>query len=438
MRVIMGGKSISDGAMLEPQQTLYATAGTTGQVFVNLINCGENPVNSIEYTYTVGDKTYTENLTLDTPLSGQVGSYVTLDLAFTAPDAVGRYSIPVTVTKVNGEVNEFEGLGTLDVEVVPFLPVHRPLVEDYTGFWCGYCPEVYVLCKQMLDKYGHEFLSIAYHSGDSLMTMDDFPSSSYGLPKVYMGNRDEAIEYTIMEYLWQRERRKLAPADIDVTLYWDNADKRSLRPEASVKFVYDDPEAEYMLSYVVVEDDMSDPSWRQRNFFYNDDIKGPYWDLFCGKQYNVEGIIYDDVVMCYPDPMGVPGSLPSSISGGEEYTHSSVISLADATCKATGNENEGKYIIQDEGKLRVVALLIDGRTGYVCNAATSGYSAEAPVYGDVTGIECVTSGNDADVTGVEYYSLEGIRLSGMPSAGIYVVVRHMSDGTIAVEKKVAE
>ncbi len=439
MRVILRGEEASPSAVLEAKQTLYVAPGQEGNVFMTLTNGGACEINSIEYSYTTPDgQRISGDLTLDEPLAAQAGVSVTLDPAFVAPSVTGQYEIPVAVTKINGTPVEDFVEKPLSMEVVPFLPVHRPLIEDYTGLWCGYCPEVYVMCHQMADKYGKDFLSMEYHVNDNLQSVatENLPSDSYGLPKVYMGDRENTINYANMESLWTVERRTLAPADVEVSLYWNDEEHKTLRAESKVKFVYSDPEADYMMAYALVEDDMSSPEWKQRNYFYDKTLTGPYWDLFCGKGYNVSDIVYEGVIVNYPDPKGIDGSLPSDIVGEEEYKHDTLLALADATCKYSADvSSTGKYLIKDAGKLRVIALLIDGKTGNVCNAATTGYSADAPLYSDyVSDVRGVSDSAEAVCVEDIYYSIDGERLSSVPERGLYIRVSKMSDGTVNARK----
>lgn len=437
MRVILEGESSADAVMLEPQQTLYVAAGGEGPVYCNLSNCGETPVTSIEYTYTIDGRSYTKELALETPVEGKVGAYTTLDLIFEAPAEQGVFSVPVTVTKVNGHDNGYRGEpGVLQIESLPFLPVYRPAIEDYTGMWCGYCPEVYVLCHQMADKYGSDFISLAYHVNDELQSVSagHLASESYGLPLVYMVDRNKPMEYANMEYLWLRERRRLAPADIDLRLYWNDEAHTELRVESDVRFVYGRSDASYMIAYALVEDGMSSPGFRQRNYFYNKVMTGPYWDLFSMTSYNVTGIVYDEVVVDFPDTRGIMGSLPDEISSGEVYSHSAILRLADATCKYSSSESYGKNIILDSDKLRVVTLLIDGETGNVCNSATTGYSAGADLYGGSSSVSLPDAGDTSGCVNaeVEYYSIDGRRLHGIPEKGIYIKVCRHADGSCHV------
>ena len=191
-----------------------------------------------------------------------------------------------------------------------------------------------------------------------------------------------------------------------------------------------------MVAYALLEDGMSDPKWTQANDFGKDNFEGPYWDLFCGKEFMVKGIIYDDVVVSFPSPKGIEHSIPSAISGETDYKHSSILYLKDAVCQYIGAPTYGQSLIKDPDKLRVVALLIDGKTGNVCNAASSGYSKDAPLYKDPSGISLpVMNEEESETLSTDYFTLEGIRLNNLPENGTVIMVHHKADGTTVAEKR---
>lgn len=440
MRVILRGKTLADAAILEPQQTLYVAAGTSGKSYVALNNQGTTPINSIDYSYSYEvngqTQTFSKSLTLETPVTGQIGAYTTLDLDFEAPEVTGNYDVTLWVDKVNGVQNGSTETAVLNMEVLPFLPVNNPLIEDYTGLWCGYCPIVYVTLKQMVDKYGHDVLAMSYHTQDAMQGVptDDFPSSSYGAPKVYIGDRSTPVDNNNIEYIWLRERRKLAPVDINVNLFWVDASHKALRAEAALKFLNDESNADYMITYALVEDDMSDPSWRQDNQYTNSDYTGPYWDLFVKKPMKVSNLVFDDVVVNFPNTTGIQNSLPVNIVGQQEYKHySNPIYLKDAVC--VFNTEAGKSLIKNANKLRIVALVIDGKTGNVVNSASTPYSEYATVMDFPTGVD-MAEGEAAAVVSTDYFTFDGVRLAAAPANGACIVVDHLSDGTVRTTKRI--
>ena len=440
MRVIMKGETLEYGAELNPLQSLYVAPESEGMVYTDLNNLGTTQISSIEYSYTVSDKTgynktTTQEFKLDEPIPGKLGAYTTLDLPFESPDNIGKYQVDLRVDKINGEKNEYLGSSTFNMEVVPFLPVNRPLIEDYTGMWCGNCPGVYVTIRQMLDKYPGDMLSLSYHTEDRLqgVSTDQMPSSSYGLPRVYIGNRQDPVNNDNIESIWLRQRRQLAPADINVQLMWEDEAHTSLRAESNLKFIFDEEDADYMISYAMVEDDMSDPTWKQTNYYTDEHFEGPYWDLFCGQPHTVTGIVYDDVVLYYPDTKGIKESIPSTIEASKEYTHHASLPLAEAICRNANMKNYKESILKNKDNLRVVAVLIDGKTGNVLNSASTGYSKDAPLYIDPSGIDSPV-GAETFVESTEYYSIDGILLNTTPGNGVFISVSRMNDGSMKIKK----
>ena len=86
----------------------------------------------------------------------------------------------------------------------------------------------------------------------------------------------------------------------------------------------------------------------------------------------------------------------------------------------------GNPVVQDKSKLRAVVLLLDTATGQIVNAAKTGY-----IYG--ASVENVDG--SAEVTGIEYYDMTGLRCLN-PSDGIFIRLTRMSDGSVRTSKVV--
>lgn len=50
--------------------------------------------------------------------------------------------------------------------------VKKVLLEDYTGTWCGWCPEGAVVVEELLAAHPTNFIAVASHSGDQLAITD--------------------------------------------------------------------------------------------------------------------------------------------------------------------------------------------------------------------------------------------------------------------------
>ena len=79
------------------------------------------------------------------------------------------------------------GTSAQDVNV-DRVPVHRPLIEEYTGTWCGWCVRGLVGMELLRQRFGDEFIGVAYHNDDpmEIMYTNDFPSSFWGYPTAFI------------------------------------------------------------------------------------------------------------------------------------------------------------------------------------------------------------------------------------------------------------
>ncbi|MDE6272111.1 MAG: hypothetical protein K2M31_03795 [Muribaculaceae bacterium] len=436
MKVILQGDQATESAVLIPGK-VFGVCDESTVINATLFNYGVNPVAAIEYEFTTaGEEPRNGSMTLDSPLL--TGASIEVELPFDMPGR-GDYDYNLTLTKINGVDNQnIDKVSPLYVCSRPWIPQKRVLVEEYTGMWCGNCPEAYVTLKQLHDKYPDNLIILTFHSGDSLTTMSssDVPTPGVGAPRLKIDRLDDFKSYQYADNDIVEHLDVLAPADLSVDLFWSDDSRKTLRAQANLHFV-DPAEADrYRLAYALVEDGLSDPSWNQRNFYINADdytadwYKTDYWDLFIGKPFEVSGLVYDDVTLAFPDCHGIRESVPAIEAGGT-HSHFTLLNPNNTLINPTGAR-----AIKNNNKVRVVAVLIDKDTDKVVNAASSCYAANIPVYDDwLTGIDSVSSSNESDIISEEYFSVDGVRLADCPEKGLYIVIYHYADGTSCAAKR---
>jgi len=79
------------------------------------------------------------------------------------PDVPGIYSIKATYNNVTSNVVN------LEVEALGTRFQKRPVLEDYTGTWCGWCPRV-AYAIELLEDATDFAIPIAIHRGDTMET----------------------------------------------------------------------------------------------------------------------------------------------------------------------------------------------------------------------------------------------------------------------------
>lgn len=411
MQVLVDGVELVGNAA-EPTAfgTEYVLKGQSVDMPVSIVNTGKNDIKSISYTITTNGNTSGEK----TISVNNIGSYdsQTVMIPFTADADARKYTKTLTITKVNGAANEASQKSAEGV-VVTILekPTVMPVVEEFTGTWCGWCPVGFDGLEKMYEKYGDKVALIAVHYGDPMETSDYSPILAQvvdGFPSSFV-NRAYSVYPAAanLEYYIDYCLQQTVPAGIKTAAEWTNADKTAIKIQTSTTFAYSDEGVKYGIAYVLVEDGMKGEGsdWAQAN---NLSGNSTYKDLefWYNAGSKVSGLEFNHVaVAAWNLVSGVSGSISSNVKAGEVQKHNFNADIS------------GNKLIQDKSKLKIIALLIDQSTNVIVNAAQTTVGASG------TGIEAVKN-TAQEVVG--YYTVDGKRLAA-PVKGVNIV--RMSDGS---------
>lgn len=372
--------------------TAYTVLGTQGEVGVRLTNTGGNAVNSIAYTVTTEGKV-SEERTASTYLPNMMSTSV-CSLVFDADETTTPHAKTITITKVNGQPNN-AAVPTADgtLITVTHKPTYRPVIEEFTGTWCGWCPYGIAGMKSAHKKYGDKVVLIAAHASD-IMAIDDYSPilslvSSY--PSAFF-NREVSFypNSSNMSILIDQSLHRTTVADIDTKAYWDSEDQKGINLYTTTTFVYDSNEANYGIAYVLLANGLTGTtaSWAQSNNLSGQsgsDMEMLEWYTSGSK---VTGLKYDHVAIgAWGIKEGLEESLAPQITAGKEQKFAYTLSI------------EGNSLVQDKSQLSVVTLLIDNTTGIIMNATQT--KIEAPEANNINGITSSTNQT------VKYYNLQG-------------------------------
>lgn len=428
MVVVLDGDFKDNAAGVALAETLYAPVGKASSIEATLTNHGAKPVSSVSYSYKAGDVSGSGEVTLPTPVKAFFGATGEVSLPIDALPEMGTCDFSLTIDKVNGEENtDITATAVSQIEVIPFVPVNRPLVEEYTGMWCGYCPIGYIALETLRKDYGGYFVAAAYHNDDEIATLSDneYPSYISGFPASYVNRGMNEVYPGDLTAEWPKLRKSVPLADIDVSVAWEDADKTKLSATSTFRFIKDMNGADYKVGYILVADGLTNPDWKQSNYLTGDySLEGEYADLFINGSSYVYDLVYNDVVLSADGIFGVEGSVPADIKADTPYTHTFVFDTNSVV------NIDGAAVIQDSAKLRVIAFLYDSYSDEVLNSNSSDYASGDPF----SGLENVGVGN-AEVTSTEFYDLRGSRIF-KPASGLYLKSEKMSDGTRRVSKVV--
>lgn len=402
--------------------TTYAAVGEDFSVKASVSNIGASPVSSLGYSYSIDGKDFEKTIELDTPLNPDFVNNAVVEFPIDAVSELGDYTLDLKINSVNGGENESTlASASTTVSVLPFVPVHRPMLEEFTGTWCGWCTRGFWALEKLNELYGDDVVLAAYHNGDP-MAMSSYPVSVSGFPSAtlnrngiedpYYGNANDGFG---MKKEVEASMESVVPAAIEVKAWWANEDKTEISVKSEATFLEDKTNAGYKVGYLLINNGLTGEGsdWDQTNYFpnYASSYAGTDLEVLTTWPSSVPGLVFNDVVVDNSAMMGVDESVPADVVYNTPYESSFSFDI------------ESNSIIQDKDKLYVAAFIINPK-GTILNSIkvkVDGFSAVNAVESDVKEVSA------------EYYNLSGVRVAN-PGRGIFLKVTRLSDGTVRTSK----
>ena len=386
--------------------------GEEASIPITITNMGADVIKNISYTITTEGGSTTDEKELSVGSLALNGSKI-VNVPF-SPDAEARkYQKTFTITQVNGNPNTAsKNSATGFLITLKEKYSVTPVIEEFTGTWCQWCPRGTVGMEKVHETYGDQVVQIAVHSGDP-MEISAYSSILNTFCDGYPGSVTDRIyladpSFSSLKSVLATAFKRVAPASIALSAEWDSEAQKKVVFKTTTRFSYSDDNGQYGIAYVLVEDGLTGTgsNWAQKNAYSGNGTGDMAW---WGKQgSSVSGIEYNHVAVAgWSVQKGVNNSVNPTITAGEdqEYTYT-------ATLPTTSP-------IQDKTKLKAVVLLIDRTNGTIVNAAQSAIADFA------TGIQSVTVDNG--LSSDEWFDLSGRKLQ-TSQKGINII--RMSDGTV--------
>lgn len=409
----------------------YVAANEVAAIPAIVVNHGAYPLSYFEYSYVAGDAKGNGKCELSEPIA-KLGDSEIVELEVGPFTELGTSDITITIDTFNGqENNDAFKSGTATLHVLPFVPTTRPLVEEFTGLGCGYCPRGYVAMEEMKEELGDMFVGMAFHTQSYesgcmvVIPNSSFPVAVSGFPAGDI-DRQVMMDPSYFPSMWPSFQERIAPADVEVNIDWADDNQTEFVINSTVKFIEDHSNANYRLAIALVADNVYNDAWGQSNYYSGTSglPDTDLWNIFANGGSKVFGLKFNDVVAYFKDVKGIAGSIPSEISMGEEINYTYTIRKADV------KNISGQDFLNDDATVHAVAILIDGNTGYSANCNKSGDL----VFGGGNNAVNVIEGESV-VESVRYYDLQGREVAA-PAAGIFVKAEKLSDGTVRYNKVV--
>ena len=256
------------------------------------------------------------------------------------------------------DITPADNKATVQSFLTTMAPNRRMVVEEATGTWCGWCVRGIVGLREMRKEYGDRFIGIAVHSKDEMAEVNyaNFVVNDLGVtgyPACFV-NRDGVQRNPNPNKLKEFMETQMPPySEVNVAVegcYTSNG----FDVTASVTPFVDILNANYRVVFVVIEDGIHGV---QYNYYY--DGKSGEMGGFEKLPANVEMDFVDVARGAWPNPAGTGDSsvqLPAKLTGGQTEKVNYHISLRNTE-------------IQNPSKCHIIALVIDGKTGAITNAA---------------------------------------------------------------------
>ena len=417
MQVELSGFNAND-AYFEGFKDYYNQVNIATPINLTLLNRGYNGIKSIDYSYSVGDKKVSDHLTLDAPIPACLNASTEFTVTLPAIEAKGKYPVTFSIDKVNGEANSEVATANSTMAIYNKLPKHRPVMEEFTGTWCGNCSRGWI-GLEVMTRLHPDFIALAYHSGDVMQVIDqkqflgfDTENPSYPMANIDRVYTDIDPYYGAdmtpfgIEKLWKKQAEILAPASLETEAAF-TPDGKDIKAKAILEFPEDANDADkYSVEFVLVTDGLhgEGQAWEQSNYLEENekgDYPFPEADIFFAGSSSIPNMHYNDVVVATTRLRDGLIKLPAKVEAEKAFSIEGTISEVDSI------KNMANYpVIQDSKNLRIVALLLNEK-GQIVNGA------QAKVTGyETTGIRNInTNAAEADVPAI--YNLQGHRLQTM-------------------------
>ena len=376
-----------------------------------LQNNGINAIRQLTVEFGIdGEEKTTENFTLDEDWTINQNVIASIE-DISAKKATKNTNVTVKISAINGQPNTAtDAEGSYPVTIVPAgtdLP-RNVVIEEFTSTSCTACPVGYTAMETIHEEATDgRIIPVCIHV--NVPSTDPLTSTSFG--SVFNNYSDGSVPsstinrtysvYPVYDNLMQTATairdlpgiaKVWAEASLDKTTR-----KLTIKTKSSFAFDYSDGDKSFILSFGITQNDL-----------------GPYTQQngYSGSSYEVPGgwqsqpssvkLIYNNVARQLDRFSGIKGSIPTEIKAGQIYEYTHEITLL----QSIGNNYDN---------VNVIVYLLNASNGQIENACILKSLGD----GSYAGIEPVIDDFNESDAPVEYYNLQGVRVSN-PGAGIFI------------------
>jgi hypothetical protein len=347
----------------------YQLAGSGTVLTGKVRNTGATAINSYYIKYKVGSGAVQSSPLISTPLAPLATADFPAGLTVSIP-ASASYPIKAWI-EASGDVDPGNDTAFATTIGVPSFPVKRPVFEEGTGTWCGWCPRGAVFMDHFAVTHsGGVAAQIAVHNNDP-MTLAAYDS--------YMTRYANAYPNLIIDRAVVKDPRSIDTAFAtaqnnfgfaEFTLGTPVVNGSTVSVPVTIKPVVTMTNPK--LALVITESNVtgSGSNWPQNNYYTGggSGVMGG-WE---SQPSEVTDVRFHFVARnITPSPEGNALTLPATLMAGTTYNATLTASLNSA------------WKVND---LQYLALFLNGNNGSVMNSAFTTLPALLPALGNGTAI----------------------------------------------------
>ena len=315
----------------------YMNPDEAANLSMTIENVGLETLSSVELNYQVDDNQVQTVLAdnLDLEFGGSLSLTLGDPISFTDP---GKYELKVWLSNHNGDSDD-----NLDNDTIPghFYVVSSTfektvLLEEFTGAWCGWCPDGFLVLEDLLETYDN-LIGVCLHASDIMATEETeevastyntfFPGGS--VDRVMLSSEGVILDRGNWESGVIQRNSAAVPVHVDFIPSYNIA-TREILIDASAQFSQEMTEDFRFNCYVVENNiDEDDPAYDQENYYSQNESYPlhPYYN----EPETMTDFVHNHVVRdMLGGAWGAEGSIPGTVTDGETYTHQFTYTLPEA------------------------------------------------------------------------------------------------------------
>lgn len=312
-------------ALTTPDYVLAGNYDVSGSIR----NLGFAAISSLDVNWSVnGGSTHTQNLTsLNIPTLGSYNFTHSTQINIPSP---GAYNLKVWTSNPNGVADADPANDTASklVSGLSSLPDKKVLVEEFTGAWCGWCPDGAVVLGEILDANTNA-IGVSVHSGDDMefteggdLATEYAPFYPSGMVDRYLFETEAEVGLDRGTWVTHFTERSAMTVPVTVSLQNVQFDSSSRQLVATVKADFVGPvENDLRFNLLLSEDGVTGTGsgYDQINYF-SGNANYPNHPFF-GLPDPIVGYEHNHCLRAMlGGTWGTNGIIPSSVNDGDSYT----------------------------------------------------------------------------------------------------------------------